>query len=67
VQRVPVAAHRPESAKARAEDDDSGGGLNARITFRAPADGIYRIRATSFNNGRGPFTLTVREQANPMK
>jgi tetratricopeptide (TPR) repeat protein len=43
-----------------AENNDSGGNLNARITFRAPADGVYRIRATSFNGGRGPFTLTVR-------
>jgi tetratricopeptide (TPR) repeat protein len=42
-----------------AADDDSGGNLNARIVFRAPTDGVYRIRATSFNGGRGPFTLTV--------
>jgi hypothetical protein len=46
--------------KTLAEDDDSGGNLNARITFRAQADGIYRIRATSFGAARGPFTLTVR-------
>jgi serine/threonine-protein kinase len=45
-----------------AEDDDSGGGLNARIIFRVPQDGTYRIRATSFNGGRGDFTLSVREQ-----
>ena len=37
--------------KTLAEHDDSGGNLNARITFRAPADGIYRLRATSFGNG----------------
>jgi tetratricopeptide (TPR) repeat protein len=43
------------------EDDDSGGGLNARLIYRAPRDGVYRIRATSFNAGRGGFTLTVRE------
>jgi hypothetical protein len=43
-----------------AEDNDSGGNLNARIMFRAPADGVYRLRATSFNGGRGPFTLSVR-------
>jgi tetratricopeptide (TPR) repeat protein len=43
-----------------AEDNNSGGNLNARITFRAPADGVYRLRATSFNGGRGPSTLTVR-------
>ena len=46
--------------KTLAEDNDSGGNLNARIVFRAPADGVYRIRPTSFNGGRGPFTLTIR-------
>ena len=52
------------TGKKLAEDDDSGGGLNARIVFRVSADGVYRIQATSFMNvGRGAFTLTVREQA----
>ena len=52
------------AGKKLAEDDDSGGGLNARITFRAAQTGAYRIQATSFQNqGVGPFTLTVREQA----
>jgi serine/threonine protein kinase len=45
-----------------AEDDDSGGGLNARIIYRALRDGVYRIHATSFNAGSGAFTLTVREK-----
>lgn len=53
------------TGKKLAEDDDSGGGLNARITFRADQDGTYRIQATSFNQGVGAFTLTVREEANP--
>jgi serine/threonine protein kinase len=48
--------------KTLAQDDDSGGNKNARITFRAPADAIYRLRATSFGAGRGPFTLTLKEQ-----
>jgi hypothetical protein len=39
---------------------DIGGNLNARIVHRAMADGIYRVRATSYNGGRGAFTLTVR-------
>jgi hypothetical protein len=43
-----------------AEDDDSGGNLNARVFFRAPSDGIYRIRAMSFGPPQGDFTLTVR-------
>src|SRR5262249_12399062 len=48
--------------KTVAEDDDSGGGLNARIVFRAAQDGVYRIQATSYMYaGRGTFTLTVRE------
>ena len=45
-----------------AEDDDSGGGLNARISYRAPRDGVYRIHATSYGAGRGAFVLTVREK-----
>jgi hypothetical protein len=51
---------RDAKRKILAEDDDSGGDLNARIVFRAPADGVYQLRATSFNGGRGPFTITVR-------
>jgi hypothetical protein len=51
---------RDEKDNILAEDDDSGGGLNARITWRVKADGVYRIWATSFNNGRGEFTLTIR-------
>jgi hypothetical protein len=42
-----------------AEDDDSGGNLNARIVFRAPSGGVYRIRATSYGSAQGPFTLTI--------
>jgi hypothetical protein len=46
------------------EDDDSGGGLNARITFLAPATGTYEIVAGSstyfIGRGQGEFTLTVR-------
>ncbi|MBI2805920.1 MAG: PDZ domain-containing protein [Planctomycetes bacterium] len=45
------------------EDDDGGGFPNARIVFRAPADGTYRIIATTFNvNETGNYTLTVRKQ-----
>jgi tetratricopeptide (TPR) repeat protein len=50
------------TGKQLAEDDDSGGGLNARIVFRAERSGTYHIQATSFNQGTGAFTLTVREQ-----
>jgi len=44
--------------KELAKDDDSGGGLNARITFPCPATGTYRIIATTYKGG-GEFTLSV--------
>jgi hypothetical protein len=43
------------------EDDDGGVGLNAFIPFTAPVDDNYRIIATSFNGGMGPFTLSIQE------
>jgi len=48
--------------KVVAQDDDSGGNLNARIVFRALADGEPRVIATGLNNMRdtGAYTLTVR-------
>lgn len=51
------------AGKKLAEHQKSGGGLNARITFRPEQAGTYCIQATSFDGGAGPFTLTVREQA----
>ena len=44
-----------------AEDDDSGGFPDARIFFHCPADGVYRIIATTFISATGPFTLMIRE------
>jgi hypothetical protein len=44
-----------------AEDDDSGGNLNARIVFRPHQAGLYRIIATSFDGGMGRFRLKVQE------
>lgn len=42
------------------EDDDGGGGTNSRITYTAPASGIYYIIANSFAPGEtGQYTLTV--------
>ncbi len=44
-------------------DDDSGGYPNARILFRPPSDGEYRIICTlSFPNVSGDILLKVREQ-----
>ena len=41
-------------------DDDSGGFPHARIVFRAPKDGDYRIIATGLGDALGRFDLTVR-------
>jgi hypothetical protein len=42
-------------------DDDSGGGLDARIVFTAPYTGQYKIMATTFRPGEtGAYTLLVR-------
>lgn len=49
-----------------AEDDDSGGNLNACILFTCPRTGIYRIVCTSFAAGAGgPFLLRVQESVGP--
>jgi hypothetical protein len=45
-----------------AEDDDSGGGHNARIVMKCPQSGTYRIIATCFAPGQGAFTLSIRQQ-----
>ncbi|MBI3821717.1 MAG: hypothetical protein HY289_03445, partial [Planctomycetes bacterium] len=46
-----------------AEDDDGGGFPNAKIVFRCPTDGVYRIICTTFNPSEtGTFTLIVRRQ-----
>jgi hypothetical protein len=44
-----------------AQDDDSGGNLNARITFRPTRTGNYRVIATSFMPATGAYTLIVRK------
>jgi hypothetical protein len=48
-----------------AEDDDSGGNLNSRITFTARSDGSYRIVATTFNGQVGAYSLKIREVMPP--
>jgi hypothetical protein len=44
-----------------AEDDDSGGNLDALIKFTPRKDGEYRIIATSFMGATGQYELIVRE------
>ena len=49
------------AGKKIAEDDDSGGDTNAKIVFRAPKEGTYRIVVTTYDPGMtGAFTLNVR-------
>lgn len=45
-----------------AQDDDGGGFPNARIVYVCPANGEYRIVATTFLGGTGNFTLQVSEK-----
>jgi thiol-disulfide isomerase/thioredoxin len=40
-------------------DDDGGGFPNARIIYKADADGQYKIIATTFDGKSGAYTLTV--------
>lgn len=49
-----------ERGRQLAADDDSGGNLNARLTFTPPTDGVYRIIATQFDTRFGAFDLFVR-------
>jgi hypothetical protein len=48
--------------KVVAQDDDSGGDLNARLIFQPRRDGDYRIIATTLSPATGEFRLTVRGQ-----
>ena len=51
------------NGKSLAEDDDSGGNLNARIVFQPPQTGTYRLIVTTFQARTfGNFQLTITEQ-----
>jgi hypothetical protein len=42
------------------DNDDSGGGTDARVVYTLPATGDYEIRANSVNNkARGTFTVSL--------
>ena len=41
------------------ENDDGGGGLNARLRFRVPEAGIYTVRAYGVGTSEGAFTLAA--------
>jgi hypothetical protein len=51
---------RDANGKELGSDDDSGGNLDARILFMPPTRGVYRVVATSFDDGRGNFQLVIR-------
>jgi hypothetical protein len=45
-------------------NDDSGDDLNSRLTFIAPEDGAYTVRARPYSNSsRGVYTLTLRRRS----
>jgi hypothetical protein len=47
-------------------DDRASGETNARLTVRLPADGLYRISATTFEPGEnGEYLISVIEGAGP--
>lgn len=48
-----------------ATDDDSGGELNARLTFILPEDGEYLIEARGFSDATGSYDLKLEEVAPP--
>jgi serine protease Do len=50
-----------KNGKELAEDDDSGGDLNARIFFTPDADDEYKIVTATLNGEVGKFTFKVRE------
>jgi hypothetical protein len=55
---------RPGSEQVLAEDDDSGGGVNPRLTFTAPATGDYLVRVSSaMPGGAGDYALNVEPTA----
>jgi hypothetical protein len=50
------------AGKQLAQDDDSGGGTDARIRFKAPSEGVFRVIATTFDGRVGLFVLKIREE-----
>jgi hypothetical protein len=50
------------AGKMLVRNDDGGGGTNARIVFKVPANGAYRIIANTYRQGSyGQYTLSVRD------
>jgi hypothetical protein len=53
-----------QAGAALAEDDDSGGDLDARIVFSCTKDGEYKVICTALGNGFGDYTLTITHTLN---
>jgi hypothetical protein len=53
------------TGKVVAFDDDSGGGLNARIEYTPAVSGVFGVVATSFDRKFGNFQLTVTQVNSP--
>lgn len=49
----------------KTDDDGADEGTNSALRYTVPSDGEYVIRATSFSDAMGPYTLTLRERAAP--
>ena len=51
-----------------ARDDDSGGGLNARVTYTCGATGTYRLMVTTYaaSTNTGAYTLRVQGLGTPV-
>ena len=54
---TPGGRHGIDQALAR--DDDGGGGLDSRIRFTLPHDGIYVIRVNPVSSGEGRYVLEL--------
>jgi tetratricopeptide (TPR) repeat protein len=49
------------AGKTLAIDDDGGVGVNARLSFRPPSDGVYKVCAAVLE-GQGRYTLWIYEE-----
>ena len=49
------------------DDDGSPDGTNSRIRYTLPGDGEYVVRATSFSDATGAYTLALSERAAPVE
>lgn len=56
----PIATLLDEAGTELARDDDSGEGLNPRLSFRLPTSGSYSVVVTGFGSSTGSYRLVVR-------